>query len=110
MNKTCAVYIMTNCNNTTFYIGVTSNLQKRIWEHKNKVVEGFTKKYNINKLVYYEITDSIESAIIREKQLKNWHREWKLNLIKDNNPEFKDLSLDWNQILTFYIDAETSSA
>ncbi len=96
MNKTCAVYIMTNCNNTTFYIGVTSNLQKRIWEHKNKVVEGFTKKYNINKLVYYEITDSIESAIIREKQLKNWHREWKLNLIKDNNPEFKDLSLDWN--------------
>ena len=87
---------MTNCNNTTFYIGVTSNLQKRIWEHKNKVVEGFTKKYNINKLVYYEITDSIESAIIREKQLKNWHREWKLNLIKDNNPEFKDLSLDWN--------------
>ena len=87
---------MTNCNNTTFYIGVTSNLQKRIWEHKNKVVEGFTKKYNINKLVYYEITDSVESAIIREKQLKNWHREWKLNLIKDNNPEFKDLSLDWN--------------
>ena len=94
MKKTCAVYIMTNYKNTTLYIGVTSNLQRRVWEHKNKVVKGFTEKYNINKLVYYEITDSIESAIIREKQLKNWHRDWKINLIKEINPEFKDLSLD----------------
>ena len=85
---------MTNYKNTTLYIGVTSNLQRRVWEHKNKVVKGFTEKYNINKLVYYEITDSIESAIIREKQLKNWHRDWKINLIKEINPEFKDLSLD----------------
>ena len=97
MKKTCAVYIMTNYKNTTLYIGVTSNLQRRVWEHKNKVVKGFTKKYNINKLVYYEITDSIESAIIREKQLKNWHRDWKINLIKEINPEFKDLSLDLEQ-------------
>ena len=77
------------------YIGVTSNLQKRVWEHKNKVVKGFTEKYNVNKLVYYELTDSIETAINREKQLKRWHREWKINLIKEMNPEFKDLSLDW---------------
>ena len=96
MNKSCAIYIMTNYQETTLYIGVTSNLQRRIWEHKNKVVEGFTKKYNVDKLIYYELTDSIESAINREKQLKRWHRNWKINLIKKMNPEFKDLSLDWN--------------
>ena len=95
MNKTCAVYIMTNYQETTFYIGVTSDLEKRVWEHKNKVVEGFTNKYNINKLVYFELTDSIETAIRREKQLKNWHRDWKINLTKTINPEFKDLSLEW---------------
>jgi len=95
MNKTCAIYIMTNYLETSLYIGVTSNLQKRVWEHKNKVVKGFTEKYNVNKLVYYELTDSIETAINREKQLKRWHREWKINLIKEINPEFKDLSLDW---------------
>ena len=95
MNKTCAVYIMTNYSETTLYIGVTINLQKRVWEHKNKVVEGFTKKYNADKLVYYELTDSIEAAINREKQLKHWHRQWKINLIKEMNPDFKDLSLDW---------------
>ena len=95
MDKTYAVYIMTNYLETSLYIGVTSNLQKRVWEHKNEVVEGFTKKYNVDKLVYYELTDSIESAINREKQLKRWHRQWKINLIKEMNPEFKDLSLDW---------------
>ena len=95
MNKTCAVYIMTNYSETSLYIGVTSNLQKRVWEHKNKIVEGFTSKYNVDKLVYFELTDSIESAINREKQLKRWHRDWKINLIKEINPEFKDLSLDW---------------
>ena len=86
------VYILSNTTHSTFYIGVTSNLQKRIWEHKNKVIESFTKKYNVNKLVYYEIKNSIETAILREKQLKNWHRKWKLNLIKEFNPEMKDLS------------------
>ncbi|HIS73802.1 TPA: GIY-YIG nuclease family protein [Candidatus Galligastranaerophilus intestinavium] len=95
MKKTCAVYIMTNYSQSSLYIGVTSNLQKRVWEHKNKVVDGFTKKYNINRLVYYELTDSIEAAINREKQLKRWHREWKINLIKEMNPEFRDLSLDF---------------
>ena len=92
MNKTYAVYILTNYNETTFYIGVTGNLQKRIWEHKNKVVEGFTKKYNVDKLVYYELTENIESALNRGKQLKRWHRQWKINLIKEMNPEFNDLS------------------
>ena len=86
---------MTNYSETSLYIGVTSNLPKRVWEHKNKVVEGFTEKYNVDKLVYFETTDSIESAIKREKQLKNWHREWKINLIKEKNPDFRDLSLDW---------------
>lgn len=95
MNKTYAVYIMTNYSQTSFYIGVTGNLQKRVWEHKNKVVEGFTKKYNIDRLVYYELTDSVEIALNREKQLKRWHRDWKINLIKEMNPEFKDLSMDW---------------
>lgn len=95
MNKTYAIYILTNYNETTFYIGVTGNLQKRIWEHKNNVVEGFTKQYNVDKLVYYEITNDVESALNREKQLKRWHRDWKINLIKGMNPEFRDLALDW---------------
>ena len=95
MNKTYAVYILTNYNETTFYIGVTGDLQKRIWEHKNKVVEGFTKKYNVDRLVYYEVTEDVESALNREKQLKRWHKQWKINLIKEMNPEFKDLSEQW---------------
>ncbi len=90
-DKTAYIYILTNKNNNVFYIGVTSNLKKRIWEHKNKVVEGFSKKYNLNKLVYYEVGEDILSAIEREKQLKNWHRKWKINLIKTQNPNFKDL-------------------
>ena len=94
MNKTYAVYIMTNYSQTSFYIGVTGNLQKRVWEHKNKFVEGFTKRYNIDRLVYYELTDSVETALNREKQLKRWHRDWKINLIKEMNPRFKDLSID----------------
>ena len=76
-------------------MGVTGNLQKRVWEHKNKVVDGFTKKYNVDRLVYYELTDSVDAALNREKQLKRWHREWKINLIKEMNPEFNDLSLVW---------------
>ena len=95
MSKNYAVYILTNYNQTTFYIGVTGDLQKRIWEHKNKVVEGFTKKYNVDRLVYYELTEDVESALNREKQLKRWHRQWKINLIKEMNPEFKDLSEQW---------------
>jgi len=89
------VYILTNKSNNILYIGVTNDLIRRIFEHKNKLVEGFTKKYNLLKLVYYEATNDIESAINREKQLKNWHREWKINLINQFNPEWKDLSDDF---------------
>lgn len=95
MNKQYYVYILTNYNETTFYIGVTNDLQRRVFEHKNKLIDGFSSKYNLTKLVYFEITEDIEVAIKREKQLKNWHRDWKINLIKENNPNFNDLSLEW---------------
>jgi len=85
------IYILTNKVNTVFYIGVTSNLIKRIWQHKNVVIEGFTKRYKLHKLVYYEVTSDIEQAILREKQLKNWHRKWKENLIQEKNPDYIDL-------------------
>jgi len=86
----CAVYIMTN-HSRTLYIGVTRNLPRRVWEHKNKLFPGFTKKYNIDKLVYYEQTTNIVSAIEREKQLKKWRREKKIQLIEKENPEWIDL-------------------
>jgi len=86
------VYILTNKADKVIYIGVTNNLERRIFEHKNKLVEGFTKRYNLTKLVYYQITNDVKSAIGREKQLKNWHRDWKINLINQFNPEWKDLS------------------
>jgi len=75
------VYILTNKSNKVIYIGVTNDLERRMFEHKNKLVEGFTKRYNLMKLVFYEVTEDVESAISREKQLKNWHRDWKINLI-----------------------------
>lgn len=87
-----AVYIMTNYLNSTFYIGVTNNLYRRVKEHKDKYNKGFTSKYNLCKLIYFEISDSIEVAILREKQLKNWKRQWKIDLIQSINPSFKDLS------------------
>ena len=85
------IYILANKRNGTLYIGVTSNLIKRVYEHKKNLVDGFTKKYNIHKLAYYEITNDIESAIRREKQLKKWNRKWKINLIEKSNPEWIDL-------------------
>lgn len=91
MNKNYYVYILGNTR-PTLYIGITNNLIRRVDEHKNELVEGFTKKYHIKKLLYYEIFESVENAIEREKQLKHWAREWKLDLIKKFNPEFKDLS------------------
>jgi len=94
-DKKYYVYILTNKLNNVLYIGVTNDLIRRIFEHKNKLVEGFTKKYNLRKLVYYEVTNNIESAINREKQLKNWHRDWKINLINQFNPDWKDLSNDF---------------
>ncbi len=88
--KQYCVYILTN-KSGTLYIGVTSNLSRRIWEHKNKVVEGFTEKYNINKLVYFEQTENVMSALEREKQLKRWGRQKKIDLISKMNPEWEDL-------------------
>ena len=85
------VYMITNKYNTTLYIGVTNNLVRRIYEHKNKLVEGFSAKYNLNKLIYYEVTTDVESAINREKQLKNYSRAKKEKLIKDFNPNKNDL-------------------
>lgn len=90
------IYILTNQYNTTLYVGVTSNLCKRIYEHKNKVVEGFTKRYNLSKLVYYEICDNIELAITREKFLKGKSRNYKISLINKTNPDWNDL---YNEIL-----------
>ena len=84
-------YILFNKRNGTLYIGVTSNLVKRVYEHKNKLADGFTKKYNIDKLAYYEVYDDIEEAIIREKKLKGASRKKKLELIEMNNPEWIDI-------------------
>ncbi len=92
--KNYYVYILTN-DSKTLYIGVTDDLNRRLYEHKNKLIEGFAKKYNLTKLVYFETFNRIEDAIRREKQLKNWHRKWKINLIESINKEWKDLSLDF---------------
>ena len=91
MEKRYFVYIITNQRNTTLYTGVTNNLRKRIYQHRQKVVDGFTKKYNIFKLVYYEIFEDIYRAIAREKQIKAGSRKIKIDLIKSMNPEWKDL-------------------
>ncbi|MGE5172581.1 MAG: GIY-YIG nuclease family protein [Betaproteobacteria bacterium] len=88
------VYILTNVSSKVLYIVVTNNLNRRMFEHKSKMIEGFTKKYNLTKLVYYEVTSDVKSALNREKQLKNWHRDWKMNLINEANPEWKDISTD----------------
>jgi putative endonuclease len=92
VTKQYYVYILTNKSNNVLYIGVTNDLVRRIYEHKNKVVNGFTKKYNLNKLIYFETTTDVRSALEREKQLKNWHRDWKINLISEFNPKWEDLS------------------
>lgn len=90
--KTPAVYILCNRPRGTLYIGVTSNLSQRIEQHRAHAVPGFTQKYNCDRLVYFEACETIESAIIREKRLKNWLREWKLQLIEKANPDWRDLS------------------
>ena len=91
MNKQAYVYLMTNISNKVIYTGVTSDLIKRIYEHKSKLIGGFTKKYNVNKLVYYEIHDDISEAIKREKQIKNWSRQKKIDMINILNEDWKDL-------------------
>lgn len=85
------VYILASKRNGTLYIGVTSDLMKRVWEHKNDLVDGFTKKYGVHRLVYFEMHEDMASAIQREKQLKKWNRNWKIQLIEKENPEWADL-------------------
>ena len=87
------VYILTNDSNTVLYIGVTSDISRRIYEHKNGLVQGFSSRYKLSKLVYCESCSSITDAIRREKQLKRWHRAWKENLIRSVNPLWEDLSI-----------------
>lgn len=96
LSKQPAVYILANKRNGTLYIGVTSDLRKRIWEHQNDLVEGFTKRYGVHRLVYYELHEEIAKAIRREKQVKKWNRAWKLELIEKQNPDWRDL---WEEII-----------
>ena len=91
MEKLFAVYILASKRNGTLYIGVTSNLPKRVWEHREGVVEGFSKEYGVKTLVWYEVHENAQSAITRERQLKKWNRIWKLTLIEEKNPEWRDL-------------------
>jgi len=91
VEKQPAVYILASKRNGTLYIGVTSDLTKRVWEHKNDLVDGFTKRYRVHRLVWYEFHESMESALKREKSMKEWKRVWKLELIENVNPDWEDL-------------------
>ncbi len=93
--NTYFIYILSSPNKSVLYIGVTNDLQRRIAEHKSKMFEGFSKKYNCTNLVYFEKHNQIEKAILREKQLKKWKREWKENLINSENSDWTDLAKDW---------------
>ena len=94
MVKQYYVYIMTN-KSRTLYVGMTNDLRRRVYQHKQKLVEGFTQKYNITLLVYYEVTNDVHAALAREKQIKAWRRSKKLALIESVNPQWKDLSTEW---------------
>ncbi len=94
--NSCYVYILASKRNGTLYVGFTSDLTQRIYAHKNDFVEGFTKKYSVHKLVYFEVWDDCEGALQREKQIKEWKRRWKIELIEKENPDWKDL---YEQIL-----------
>ena len=96
MHREPAVYILANKKYGTLYVGVTSNLQQRVYQHKNNLFQGFTSKYEVHDLVYFETHDNMEAAITREKQIKKWNRDWKINLIADQNPKWNDL---YSQIL-----------
>lgn len=94
--KQPATYILASNRNGTLYVGVTSDLPKRTWEHKNNLVQGFTSRYSTHQLVYFELHETMEAAITREKQIKKWNRSWKLRLIEERNPEWNDL---WDDIV-----------
>ena len=91
MKQSPAVYILASKRNGTLYIGVTSDLPGRVWQPRNGAIEGFSEKYNVHQLVYYEMHDEMIAAITREKQLKKWNRAWKLRLIEEFNPQWRDL-------------------
>ena len=93
------LYILANKKNGTLYIGVSNNLERRMFEHKNKLIQGFTKKYGLDKLVYFETYQYVNDAIKREKNMKKWKRQWKINLIEEHNPNWEDLSKDWTYLL-----------
>ena len=95
MDKQPVVYIMASKRNGTLYLGVTSNWVQRVWQHKNDVIGGFTQKYRVHQLVYYEVFEDMNTAMTREKQLKKWNRSWKINLIEKKNPTWNDL---WSMI------------
>ncbi len=90
----CAVYLLASARNGTLYVGVTSDLVKRVYEHKHDMADGFTKRYSVKMLVWFEMTTDIASAIQREKQMKKWNRLWKLRLVDQSNPEWRDLYAD----------------
>ncbi|WP_261817978.1 GIY-YIG nuclease family protein [Vibrio gallicus] len=92
MQKQPCVYILASLNRSTLYVGVTSNLPARMWQHKHKVVDGFTARYHVNRLVYFEMHSLMEEAILREKQIKKWRREWKDKLIETSNPGWLDIT------------------
>jgi putative endonuclease len=91
MEKMPCVYMLASRRNGTLYVGVTCDLVKRIWEHKDDAVEGFTRRYRVHTLVWYEVHESMMSAIAREKAMKEWHREWKVRLLEKGNPDWRDL-------------------
>ena len=95
MTNTYYVYILASKRNGTLYIGVTNNLERGLYEHKNNLAEGFTSRYNVHNLIYYESANDINAALQREKQLKRWTRKWKIDLIEKENPDWCDLSSDW---------------
>ena len=96
VDKQPCVYILASKRNGTLYVGVTSDVVKRAWEHRNGLIDGFTKKYSIHGLVYYELHENMLAAITREKQIKKWNRAWKLRLIEQGNPQWRDL---WSEIV-----------
>jgi putative endonuclease len=94
--KQPAVYILATGKRGTLYIGVTSNLLARTWQHREHMIDGFTKRYNVTLLVWYELHGTMDTAVLREKQLKKWNREWKLRLVQESNPDWRDL---WSDIV-----------
>lgn len=111
IDRLYSTYIMTNCNNVVFYIGVSGSLVSRVWKHKKRIYSNFfTARYNLNKLVWYENFDNPRDAIVCEKRLKSWRRDWKIDLVKKENSEFVDLSYDWYEVDGFEREGDSESS